>query len=158
MTDGISRWRAAAMVFFLTIGVSGVFSAVPLLGEALASAVASVGFFILIPAIWLFADAVPYVDAGGGDTEPRATRQPTSGRHGVDRGTVDSRSSTRASVDGDDPIDQLRDRYARGEITQTEFESRLEKLLETEDVRADDHRSGQHHGETGGRRRHREAH
>lgn len=34
----------------------------------------------------------------------------------------------------DDPLATLRDRYARGEIGDVEFEQRLERLLETEDV------------------------
>lgn len=35
---------------------------------------------------------------------------------------------------GDDPLSTLRDRYARGEIDEAEFERRVERLLETEDV------------------------
>ncbi|MFP8955983.1 SHOCT domain-containing protein [Natrialbaceae archaeon A-CW3] len=31
-----------------------------------------------------------------------------------------------------DPLDQLRDRYARGELTDAEFERKLDRLLETE--------------------------
>lgn len=34
----------------------------------------------------------------------------------------------------DDPLATLRDRYARGEIDEVEFERRLERLLETEDI------------------------
>jgi uncharacterized membrane protein len=32
-----------------------------------------------------------------------------------------------------DPLESLRDRYARGELTEDEFERRVERLLETED-------------------------
>lgn len=42
--------------------------------------------------------------------------------------------SARAS----DPIDQLRSRYAAGEIDEVEFERQLETLLETEDVDSTD--------------------
>lgn len=33
-----------------------------------------------------------------------------------------------------DPLEELRERYARGDIDDLEFERRLERLLETEDV------------------------
>ena len=35
-------------------------------------------------------------------------------------------------VGSDDPIETLQDRYARGEITEVEFERRIAGLLETE--------------------------
>ena len=38
------------------------------------------------------------------------------------------------SADEDDPIATLRERYARGELTDAEFERRVEKLIETESV------------------------
>jgi uncharacterized membrane protein len=34
----------------------------------------------------------------------------------------------------DDPLEALRDRYARGELTEAEFERKVERLLETEDA------------------------
>jgi uncharacterized membrane protein len=33
----------------------------------------------------------------------------------------------------EDPLETLRDRYARGELTDDEFERKLERLVETED-------------------------
>jgi len=36
------------------------------------------------------------------------------------------------TTDSDDAIDELRRRYARGELTAAEFEQRVEKLIETE--------------------------
>ena len=41
-----------------------------------------------------------------------------------------------SEVAADGPIDDLRSRYARGELTDEEFERRLERLLETEDAEA----------------------
>ena len=41
-------------------------------------------------------------------------------------------SSTDAAAD--DPVATLRERYARGELTESEFEWRLDQLLETEGV------------------------
>jgi len=46
-------------------------------------------------------------------------------------GEDDERSSA-------DPVEELRDRYARGEIDELELERRLDALLETEDVESDD--------------------
>ena len=38
------------------------------------------------------------------------------------------------STGGDDPLATLRERYARGEIDDVEFERRVERLVETEDA------------------------
>ncbi|WP_436927716.1 SHOCT domain-containing protein [Halosimplex amylolyticum] len=47
-----------------------------------------------------------------------------------------SGSTDRASADddADDPLEQLKARYARGEIDDVEFERRVERLIEVEDV------------------------
>ncbi len=45
--------------------------------------------------------------------------------------------STRTD-ESEDPIEALRDRYARGEIDEVELERRLEALVEMEDLDADD--------------------
>lgn len=44
------------------------------------------------------------------------------------------RSETEDEAPASSPLDELRDRYARGDIDEVEFERRLERLLETEDV------------------------
>jgi uncharacterized membrane protein len=36
----------------------------------------------------------------------------------------------------EDPVEALRERYARGELTEAEFEQKLERLLETEGMEA----------------------
>ena len=46
----------------------------------------------------------------------------------------DSEPSTGHDEHEDDPIATLRERYARGELTEAEFEHRVERLLETESV------------------------
>ena len=45
-------------------------------------------------------------------------------------------SASRPPSDEDDALATLRDRYARGELTEAEFERQVEQLLETEDTRA----------------------
>ena len=49
---------------------------------------------------------------------------------GGDRG----RGRRAGESDTDEALAQLRDRYARGELTDEEFETRVERLLETESV------------------------
>jgi len=44
-------------------------------------------------------------------------------------------SDSRPTSDEDDALATLRDRYARGELTDAEFERQVEQLLETEDTR-----------------------
>lgn len=51
------------------------------------------------------------------------------------RAGTDEHESTPASDDQrDDALATLRDRYARGEISEAEFEERVERLLETESL------------------------
>jgi len=61
------------------------------------------GFAVVLPAVSIVVDA--YLDADG-DADEEA---------------------------GDDPLEALRERYANGELTEAEFERKLERLLETED-------------------------
>ena len=82
----------------------GVLSAV-FLGAVPAAVVFVVGWFLLVPSIAIVGGTL-YV--GGEDETPDPA--------------------------ADDPVETLRDRYARGELTDEEFEARVERLLETEDV------------------------
>lgn len=63
-----------------------------------------VGFFILSPLVWLLGDDFPLVES-------------------------ESDEET-----AEDPLKTLRERYAAGEIDHAEFERRLDRLLETENV------------------------
>ena len=57
--------------------------------------------------------------------------------HGAESARDSPRESGRdgsegADADADDALDRLRDRYARGELSEAQFERKLETLLETE--------------------------
>ncbi|MEZ3143845.1 SHOCT domain-containing protein [Halobaculum sp. MBLA0143] len=126
--ETISRWRAAALAFFLTIGASGAVAVAPFVGGFLSAFLASIGLFILIPLIVLTPELVPYVDDG---SEPAPPRREPSG----------------------DPVADLRDRYANGELSRQEFERRLDDLLATEGLSLDDIRTEggtRRTGDTGG--------
>jgi len=75
-------------------------------------------------------------------------------RYERDRESTDGR---RMTGETEDALEQLRWRYARGELTDDEFERRVERLLETESVQdaqtfVDRARAGQRRRETAGAR------
>ncbi|MFC7076694.1 SHOCT domain-containing protein [Haloarcula halophila] len=79
--------------------------------------------FILLPLIGILGDDFPLVEPE--PAEPEDAETPATDSHGVDDRTASSDRS---------PLEQLRERYARGEVSEEEFERRLERLLETEHV------------------------
>lgn len=94
------------------------------LGEAAAATVAITGWLFLVPVLAILSD---YVDVGEWWDSARSTEEPVRER---DREHAET---------GDDALQRLRERYAAGEIDDVEFERRLERLLETEDVEVPDH-------------------
>lgn len=102
--SGISKWRLVGVVAVLSFGFTALLGAVGL--NTLGPVVFILGFFILIPMILLLGTDFPLV-APDGDTE----------------------ETTKADSD---PVATLRERYADGELTEAEFEGRLERLLEAE--------------------------
>jgi len=106
----MEKWRLVGVVGVLTFGFTSL--AAILGGGTLVPALFVLGVFILIPLIALLGEDLPLV-AAGDDEDEREVDDP---------------------VDDADPVAVLRKRYARGEITESEFESRLDRLLETEAV------------------------
>ncbi|MFC4450966.1 SHOCT domain-containing protein [Halorussus aquaticus] len=102
--------RLIAVLSVLTFGLTALFAVVGL--EFLVPTIFVLGFFIVVPLVALLGDSLPMVETDAEGVE-------------VERETTP-----------DDPVEQLRARYARGELTDAEFERRLERLLETEDVEA----------------------
>jgi len=91
-------------------------------GLELAAVVFIVGWLLLVPA-----SAVLFGPSWDEEMEQLEEWQETADRLDGDSGGEET-----------DPVDELRDRYARGEIDEAEFERRLEALLETEGVDAAD--------------------
>lgn len=96
-----------AIIAVLTLPAAGL--AAILFGGTAAAAIALVGWFVLVPVLAILEDEE------GLDIEFQWNDAETTTASG-------------------DPLDTLRDRYARGEVDDEEFETRLERLLETEDV------------------------
>jgi uncharacterized membrane protein len=90
-----------------------------------AAVVFVVGWFLLVPA-----SAILLGPSWDEEMEQVAEFQEASERLDGESGGGETTQT--------DPVDELRDRYARGEIDEAEFERRLEGLLETEDVDAAD--------------------
>lgn len=91
------------------------------LGWQIGLLVMLVGWFLLVPVFAILSDV-------GTSAEDEATtrereRLESTSSHGSD----DERDGT------DDPLETLRDRYARGELDDEEFERQLEVLLETDE-------------------------
>lgn len=102
-----------AMLSVLTVGLTAL-SAVG--GWAvLVPIIFVLGFFVAVPLVALFGDWLPVIEGG-----------------------VDGLRVEQLDGFGDDTIADLRSRYVRGELTEAEFQRRLERLLETEDVEVSD--------------------
>ncbi|ELZ42362.1 hypothetical protein C471_04965 [Halorubrum saccharovorum DSM 1137] len=98
--------RLIGLIAILSFGLTSL-SAVLSLG-VLGPAAFILGFFVLIPLVALLGEDFPLVES---------------------EEEVESASSTDA-----DPLVTLRERYASGEIDESEFERKLDRLLETEEL------------------------
>lgn len=110
----LEKGEAVWAVVVLTLGLAGLASTFNV--EVLTDVVGILGLIVLLPLIAILGDRLPFVASDEDEVTASATDF---------TGTAD---------DADDPIAKLRDRYARGEIDEREFERRLEGLLETEDI------------------------
>ena len=82
-----------------------------------------VGYAVVVPLVAvLFGDEEAAETYTPGDVTPSETDETTE---------THSEPTTESTADA---LDTLRDRYARGELTEAQFERKLERLLETETV------------------------
>jgi len=102
-------FEALARVVAVATLPAGILAAMFLGGQA-AGAVFVVGWLLMVPVLGVL--------AGRAD------------------GREESVSASRDVGEEDDALQRLRERYAAGEIDETEFEHRVERLLETEDLSA----------------------
>lgn len=99
-----SRGQLMGIVTVLTFGLTSLTAVLG--GGPLVPAIFVTGFFLVVPLIALLGEDFPLVES----------------------------SEETQRVPQRDPVETLRERYARGEIDQAEFERRLEYLVETEDL------------------------
>jgi len=115
-----TKGKALALITVLTVGSTAITGALDL-GEV-PGLIAITGFVILLPLTAIIGDQLPYVasaDEGAKSTTEASASAPDSP----------------VSTDEDDhAVARLRQRYARGEIDDAEFEERLDRLLATENL------------------------
>jgi uncharacterized membrane protein len=122
------RLRANATAVVSTL-VTGIWLAALFTGQGWWLAFMLLGYVAIVPlTALLFGDEEETAEWFEEEVSvPESDRAPSRHR--------DSDASTRGgSSDEEDPLQTLRDRYARGELTDREFEEKLERLLETEDI------------------------
>lgn len=100
--------RLMGIVAVLGFGLTALFSVLAL--EALVAPTFVLSFFLLLPLISILGDDLPVVVSEDGTADDVTT------------------------IDATDPVERLRSRYANGEMEEVEFERKLERLLETEDL------------------------
>jgi uncharacterized membrane protein len=113
-----TRATGVASLLVLGVGLTALF-----LGYGWFWMVFVVGFAVFVPLVSTFFD-----EDGTLDGTDEALDD-------IDRTLDGDRTSGTASA-ADDPLATLRDRYARGELTDEQFERKLETLLETETIEA----------------------
>ena len=99
--------RLMGLIGILSFGFTALFAVLGF--NALVPVTFVIGFFILLPSVVLLGEDFPLVESE------------TDG----------------AVVTEEDPVATLRRRYATGEIDEREFERRLDRLLETEELSGD---------------------
>ncbi|WP_280588071.1 SHOCT domain-containing protein [Halorubrum sp. Boch-26] len=102
--------RLIGLVAILSFGLTSLFAVLlPEVLGALLPATFILGFFVLIPLVLLLGEDFPLAESEGSD-------------------------GSSATTTDEDPLTTLRERYATGEIGEEEFERRLDRLLETEEL------------------------
>ena len=109
-----------ALIAVVTFGVAGLLAVLGL-GTAMA-VVGVVGWFLLTPLSAILGREMLDIDSEADEEADRVERH-------------DARPAEEPVPS--DPVDRLRERYAEGDIDETEFERRLDLLLDTEGADAE---------------------
>lgn len=111
----------AVALLVLGAGLGSLFG-LPLLTRIDFWVIFAIGYAVVVPLVSLLRGRGD--DAGTGS--PRADERAETER------VADAAAGERSDEDVDSALDRLRDRYARGELSEAQFEQKLETLLETE--------------------------
>jgi uncharacterized membrane protein len=103
------------------VALGGLFAGIPNWWAAFV-----IGFGFVLPAVSMLEHSghEEHADGSTSNTDASATRTDTSSP--ITQGTRNDSKN--------DALETLRDRYARGELSEEQFEAKLERLLETETV------------------------
>jgi len=135
----VERLRANA-VEVTSILVTGIWLGAMFTGQDWWIAALIVGYAAVIPLVQtLFGeDEAEYDDADErGSSSPDSQARQDADEDGEWSHWWGREKKSRPAADGDDaadPLETLRERYARGELTDEQFERKLERLLETETI------------------------
>lgn len=119
----LTKGEALGVITVLTLGGTAITGALGL-GQV-PGLIAITGLIILLPLTAILGDRLPYVASADADAESVST---------VATSASAPDSPGPATDEDDHAVARLRERYARGDIDEDEFEERLDRLLATEDL------------------------
>ncbi|MFP9193218.1 SHOCT domain-containing protein [Natrialbaceae archaeon A-CW1-1] len=119
-------WLFVAIATFFLAGVLAILGL-----QTVVALVTFVGWFFLTPVFLFWGEEISAWLYGTDDENRRqvAREGDTNRDYDYDR----DRNRTRQRDPPDDPLEQLKHRYATGELSDAEFEHRLERLIEVDD-------------------------
>ncbi len=137
MDDGVRERVRENATGIASMLVTGLWLAALFTGQSWWLAALLVGYVVVVPLVaLLFGDEADrrewWDDWSSADADEDAT------------------TSDRAAADDRDALETLRDRYARGELTDEQFERKLERLLETETLEETSEWHGRRERDRGG--------
>ncbi len=115
---------------------AGILAAV-FLGVFEAFLVFVVGWLLLVPVLGILMESLGQLESGGSDASDSIEDAVEQRVAESIAGSTPRGGAADGSAGGgtdEDPLETLRERYARGEIDDVEFERKLDRLIQTEDV------------------------